>query len=75
MKDVEFLVGNDFTIADIFVALYIARGLEWVLGEEWRAQHPATMRHFERVAAWGPVKRVVPDFRRVTVETANQNPY
>ncbi|KAM3499255.1 hypothetical protein MY10362_007479 [Beauveria mimosiformis] len=75
IKDKKFLVGNDFTLADIFVAIYISRGLEWILGDEWRRQHPATMKHFNLVANWEHCKAVVPVFKQVDVEVANVNPY
>ncbi|KAM3565183.1 hypothetical protein ARSEF4850_001492 [Beauveria asiatica] len=75
IKDNKFLVGNDFTLADIFVAIYISRGLEWILGAEWRRQHPATMQHFNLVANWEHCKAVVPVFKQVDVEVANVNPY
>ncbi|PMB66771.1 Elongation factor 1-gamma 1 [Beauveria bassiana] len=73
IKDKKFLVGNDFTLADIFVAVYISRGLEWILGDEWRRQHPATMKHFDLVANWEHCKAVVPVFKQVDVEVANSN--
>ncbi|ATY61574.1 glutathione-S-transferase GST [Cordyceps militaris] len=75
MKDKEFLVGNGFTLADIFVAIYISRGLEWILGAEWRQQHPATMKHFCKVADWEHCKAIVPVFKQVDVEVPNVNPY
>ncbi|KGQ05114.1 Elongation factor 1-gamma 1 [Beauveria bassiana D1-5] len=75
IKDKKFLVGNDFTLADIFVAVYISRGLEWILGDEWRRQHPATMKHFDMVANWEHCKAVVPVFKQVDVEVPNVNPY
>lgn len=37
----------------------MSRGLEWVLGPEWRRGHPNVMRHFEMVAGWEVVKGVV----------------
>ncbi len=75
IKNKEFLVGDGITLADLFVAIYIARGLEWVLGAEWRQQHPATMKHFERVADWEHCKAIVPVFKQVDVEVPNVNPY
>ncbi|OAA80333.1 Glutathione S-transferase, protein [Akanthomyces lecanii RCEF 1005] len=75
IKDKEFLVGDGFTLADIFVAIYISRGLEWVLGAEWRRRHPATMKHFERVTSWEHCKAIVPEFKQVEVEVPNANPY
>ncbi|KAI0184245.1 hypothetical protein EV127DRAFT_308780, partial [Xylaria flabelliformis] len=38
------LVGQGVTLADIFVAVVLSRGFEWVLDETWRNQHPYCMR-------------------------------
>lgn len=57
----SFLLGEQITVADIMVAVYVARGLEWVLGQKWRAEHPRVMEHWRRVCEWGPVKEVVGD--------------
>ncbi len=57
----SFLLGEQITVADIMVAVYVARGLEWVLGREWRAEHPRVMEHWRRVCEWGPVREVVGD--------------
>ncbi|OAA58199.1 Glutathione S-transferase, protein [Cordyceps fumosorosea ARSEF 2679] len=75
VKDKTFLVGDGFTLADIFVAVYVSRGLEWILGAEWRATHPATMRHFRMVADWEHCRAVVPEFKQVDVEVPNVDPY
>lgn len=75
MQDVEYLVGDGITLADIFVALYVSRGMEWVLGKEWRETHPNTMKHFERVASWEFTKAVVPEFKKVDEEVPIANPY
>ena len=50
------------------VVIYVARGLEWVLGQDWRDANSNTMRHFEMVAEWPPVKSVVPSFKMVSKE-------
>ena len=70
----RFVVGNGMTLADIFVAIYVTRGLQWVLGEEWRNRHPAVMRHVESVISWAPVKAVIPAFIMTKEETPNVNP-
>lgn len=70
----EHLVGNGMTLADVFVAIYVTRGLQWVLGEEWRNKHPAIMRHVNMVISWGPVRSVIPEFIMVKGETPNVNP-
>ena len=69
----EHLVGNGMTLADIFVAIYVTRGLQWVLGEEWRNKHPAIMRHIQMVTSWGPVRSVIPEFIMIEEETPNVN--
>ncbi|KAL9597945.1 MAG: hypothetical protein Q9179_004084 [Wetmoreana sp. 5 TL-2023] len=75
LKDRRFLVGEWVTLADIFVAIYVSRGLEWVLDEQWRSSHPAIMRHFAMIRDWAPVKKVVRNFVLVKEETPNVNPY
>lgn len=68
------LVGDGMTLADIFVAIYVTRGLQWVLGTEWRNRHPAIMRHVEMVIDWAPVRSVIPEFIMVKEETPNVDP-
>lgn len=70
-----WLVGEHMTLADLFVAVYLARGMEYVLDAEWRAAHPASLKHFEMVAQWKPMKEAGPDFRMVERETPNADPY
>ena len=41
-----FLAGERISLADIYVAAVIGRGLEFVLEPSWRQAHPAIMRHF-----------------------------
>ena len=69
-----YLVGNGMTLADIFVAIYVTRGLQWVLGREWRRSHPAVMRHVDMVMSWAPVKGVIPEFVMIGEETPNVDP-
>ena len=64
-----YLVGDGMTLADIFVAVYVTRGLQWVLGREWRRDHPAVMGLVELVIGWAPVKAVIPAFEMIEVET------
>lgn len=71
----EYLVGNDMTLADIFVAVVLSRGLEWVLDGTWRSRHPRCMRHFEMVRGWAPVASIIPEFVLVENEPVNGNPY
>ena len=70
----RYLVGDGMTLADVFVAIYVTRGLQWVLGEAWRKEHPAIMRHVEIVVHWLPVKSVIPEFIMIKEETPNVNP-
>jgi elongation factor 1-gamma len=70
-----YLVGDSLTLADIFLAIFISRGLEWVLGAEWREAHPNIMRHFSTFADTPEVKKLVPHFILIDKETANMNPY
>jgi elongation factor 1-gamma len=71
----EYLVGDKITLADIFVAIMLSRGLEWVLDATWRYQHPNCMRHFEMLAQWEPVKTAVLEFKLVEKEPENRSPY
>lgn len=71
----KYLVGDQITLADIFVAIMLSRGLEWVLDATWRHQHPNCMRHFEMVAQWGPTKTAVLEFKLVEKEPEIRNPY
>jgi elongation factor 1-gamma len=71
----EWLVGGKLTLADIFVAIYVSRGLEWVLDGKWREKHPNIIKHFEGVAAVEAVKKIIPVFTLIKEETANENPY
>lgn len=70
----KWLVGEGPTLADIFVAVVLSRGLQWVLGRTWREAHPASMAHFERVKNWEPVTQVIPVFGLVEVEPQNVQP-
>ena len=70
----KYLVGDAVTLADLFVVIVVSRGLEWVLGEEWRVQHPAIMRHFQTISTWEPVKAVIPHFVLIEHETPNEKP-
>lgn len=70
-----YLVGDSLTLADIFVAIIISRGFEWVLDAEWREAHPSIMRHFYTIAEMPEVKKVVPHFILIDKETANVDPY
>ena len=69
-----YLVGDGMTLADVFVAVYVTRGLQWVLGREWRRQHPAVMRLVELVIGWAPVKAVIPEFVMIEEETRIVDP-
>ncbi|KAF2623210.1 glutathione-S-transferase theta, GST [Macroventuria anomochaeta] len=74
LEGVEWLVGNGPTLADIFVAVVLSRGLQWVLDKKWREAHPAAMAHFERVRSWEVVSQVIPEFKLVEQEPPNVQP-
>lgn len=74
LEGVEWLVGDGPTLADIFVAVVLSRGLQWVLDRKWREAHPAAMMHFERVRNWEAVAQVIPDFKLVKEEPPNVQP-
>lgn len=58
-----YLVGNRISLADIMVAVYISRGMEWVLDEEWAKGHPGTMEHWRRVGQCSAVEKALgPDW-------------
>ena len=44
-----YLVGERLTLADLFSASIIGRGMQFVLDKEWRDQHPSVTRWFETV--------------------------
>ncbi|KAB8245371.1 glutathione-S-transferase theta, GST [Aspergillus flavus] len=69
-----WLVGDSPTLADIFVAIALSRGLQWVLGRKWREAHPGAMAHFERIRRWEPVARTIPEFDLIEVEPPNVSP-
>jgi elongation factor 1-gamma len=72
--ETRWLVGDGPTLADIFVTIVVSRGLQWVLGREWREQHPGIMAYFERVRNWEPVRKVIPHFVLIEEETRNVDP-
>lgn len=45
-----YLVGERITLADIFVTSLVARGMELVLDEAWRSEHPNVTRWFQTIA-------------------------
>ena len=54
------------------VAMYVARGLEWVLARQWRDENKAIIRHFETVTAWEPVRGIMPSFKMVESEDVHR---
>ena len=58
-QESKWLVGDNITLADVTVAIYVARGLKWVLGREWRQGHPRVMGHWKMVSQWEPTIKVV----------------
>lgn len=74
LAKVEWLVGDGPTLADIFIAVVLSRGLQWVLDATWRETHPFCMAHFARIQQWDPVAKVIPHFEMVDVEPPNAKP-
>ena len=68
------LVGLGVALADLFVAIVLSRGLEWVLDDAWRTRHPRCMANFGLVSRLDAVRAVVPDFILVQ-ETPNVDVY
>ena len=58
----RYLVGGGMTVADVMVAVFVGRGLQWVLDEEWREKHKRVMEFFGAVAEWEPVRSTIPEF-------------
>ena len=63
------------TLADIMLAVYISRGLEWVLDANWREAHPSIMKHFRAVTEQAAVKKVIPKFILIEEEIPMKDPY
>ncbi|KAL4782542.1 glutathione S-transferase [Aspergillus varians] len=74
LRDRKYLVGDQITLADIMVAIFIARGMEWVLDAAWREQYPGITEHFRSVTHLDMVREVVPDFILIESETPNKSP-
>lgn len=74
MTGVEWLVGDGPTLADVFIAVVLSRGFQYVLGRDWRDAHPACTAHFERVRKWEPVTQVIPEFCLVEEALPNVQP-
>lgn len=70
----RYLVGDGVTLADIMVAVFVSRGLEWVLDARWRSGHEAIMRHFEMVKGLEYVSAVIEEFVLVATETPIEDP-
>lgn len=62
LADRDWLVGKErgqLTVADVFVASMLARGLQFVLDEEWRRAHTVIMEWFVRVRELEWVKKAI----------------
>ncbi|KAL8726522.1 MAG: hypothetical protein Q9166_006654 [cf. Caloplaca sp. 2 TL-2023] len=75
LKEKKYLVGKWITLADIFVAIVVSRGLEWVLDAKWREAHPGVVSHVEMIRDWEPSRGVVKEWLFIEEETPNINPY
>jgi len=71
----QWIIGNHVTLADIMVAIYVSRGLEWVLDAHWRETHPNIMRHFDIVTELEGVKKVIAQFILIDEEPKIESPY
>ncbi|KAJ5088675.1 hypothetical protein N7456_012291 [Penicillium angulare] len=71
----SYLVGGSVTLADLFLAMYLARGMEYVLDTEWRSNHPNIMKYFDGITQIPQWKAVVPSMKMIDVETPNKDPY
>ncbi|KAH8808807.1 elongation factor 1-gamma [Xylogone sp. PMI_703] len=56
-----YLVGEELTLADFFVASLISRGFMYVLDRAWRAQRPQVTRWYETVTNHPSWKAVMPN--------------
>ncbi|RAH65877.1 glutathione S-transferase family protein [Aspergillus aculeatinus CBS 121060] len=70
-----YLVGDCLTLADLFVAMYLARGMEWILDADWRASHPNTMSYFNGISSIEQWRTVIPQMKMIEKETENKDPY
>lgn len=75
LDGIDYVVGNRLTLADIFITVYLSRGLEWILDADWRSRHPNTMSYFGNISSRDFVKAVIPEFKLIERETPNKNPY
>ncbi|EKV04229.1 glutathione-S-transferase theta, GST [Penicillium digitatum] len=75
LESKTYLVGKSLTIADLFVAMYLARGMEWVLDADWRASHPNIIKYFNGITSIDQWKTVIPQMKMIEKETPNEDPY
>lgn len=75
LKEKQHLVGERITLADIFVAVVVSRGLEWVLDTKWREAHPGIVAHVQMIREWEPSQNAIDKWVLVESETPNVNPY
>lgn len=72
----QYLVTDHITLADIMLVVYVSRLFEWVLGQQWRDEHPAIMQYFENVVKHDAVRQVIPreDLIFIEEETPIEDP-
>ena len=75
LESKKYLVGESVTLADLFVAMYLSRGMEWILDADWRASHPNTMQYFNGITSIDQWKTVIPQMKMIEKETPNEDPY
>ncbi|RMZ76916.1 hypothetical protein DV738_g4728, partial [Chaetothyriales sp. CBS 135597] len=73
-RSTKYLVSDRITLADIFLAIIISRGLELILDPTWRAEHPAIMKYWTSVAEWEYVKKVIPSLELCQKTPENVEP-
>ncbi|KXH27599.1 elongation factor 1-gamma [Colletotrichum salicis] len=69
----KFLVGDELTIADLFMIAAIARGYQFVFAKEWTEKHPAIHAWYWRIKSDDIWKKIdgEPDLRKRHVENCH----
>ncbi|KAJ4165074.1 hypothetical protein LMH87_006721 [Akanthomyces muscarius] len=60
LENRAFLVGDKFTLADLFCASLLARGFQFFFGTQWRLEHPNVTRWYDHVTDQEIYTAVVP---------------
>ena len=67
----EFLVGDEFTLSDLFCAALLFRGFQYFFDKPWRAEHPNVSRWYEDITNREIYTAVAP--RKVYLEEAKRS--